>query len=360
MVRKMIVKLDKETIPTTIINEIENRNSNLKNMEYDIYNFEFDETELLHASLILNNNQRSLGYDIGYYLQSAYYILQRLPQSPNQYLVLDVGPPDFKKRASEDFGVGISSLFMHKSFGVRWQNISQIPANQKFSKFRPDFIAKEGNREFIFETKGTTQAHKISEVMGKAIQQAKSYSGSAISKLAFVSYFPNSRKIFPSYLFLSDPPIQENFHELDRWFITMTHYIKVLKICGFTRSYKPFIDVIIDKFRLKKEEERPYWYSTDIDFERYRGILSESFYEDYQILEKNQSMGRDFIGKYVAKKVKVGSHEVSVFLGVDEKIIKNIISLNVDIPVIGNKVIDEDKKKVSVFSDGTIMEVMIE
>jgi len=358
MVRKMIVKLDKETIPTTIINEIENRNSNLKNMEYDIYNFEFDETELLHASLILNNNQRSLGYDIGYYLQSAYYILQRLPQSPNQYLVLDVGPSDFKKRASEDFGVGISSLFMHKSFGVRWQNISQIPANQKFSKFRPDFIAIEDNRKFIFEAKGTTQAHKISEFMGKAVQQAKSYSGSAVSKLAFVSYFPNSRKIFPSFIFLSDPPIQEDFHELDRWYITMTHYLRVLKICGFTKSYQPFIDAIINKFRLEKEEEWPYGHS--INLEKSKRILSESFSDDYQQLEKVQFMGRYFIGKYLAKKVKVGAHEVSVFFGVDEKLIKNIISLNVDIPVIENKVIDDDKKKVSVFSDGTIMEVMIE
>ena len=71
-------------------------------------------------------------------------------------------------------------------------------------------------------------------------------------------------------------------------------------------------------------------------------------------------MDRDFVGRYLAKKVKVGEHEVSVFFGVDEEVIRNIISLNVDIPVIENKVIDDDKKKVSVFSDGTIMEVVIE
>jgi len=273
-------------------------------------------------------------------------------------MILDMGPTDFKKRASEDFGVGIASLFMHRSFGINWQNISQIPANKKFSKFRPDFIAIENDRKFIFEAKGTTQAHKISEFMGKAVQQAKSYRGSAVSKLAFVSYFPNSRKIFPSFIFLSDPPIQEDFHELDKWFITMTHYVKVLKICGFTKSYQPFIDVIIHKFRLEKEEEWAYRYS--INLEKYKRILSESFSEDYQILEKVQFMDRDFIGKYVAKKVKVGTHEISVFFGVDEKIIKSIISLKVDIPVIENEVIDEGKMKVSVFSDGTIMEVMIE
>ena len=358
MTRKMMVRLDKDTITPNLLNEIENRNSNLTNIENDIYEFEFDETEFLHASLILNNNQANLGYNIGYYLNSAYYISQQLSSNREPYLILDIGPPDFKKRASEDFGVGIAALFMHRSFGINWQNISQIPANQKFSKFRPDFIAIEGNRKFIFEAKGTTQAQKISEFMGKAVQQAKSYSESAISKLAFVSYFPNSRKIFPSFIFLSDPPIQEDFHELDRWFITMTHYIKVLKICGFTRPYQPFIDVIIHKLRLEKEEEWPYRVS--IDLERDKEILSESFSKDYQILKKVQFMDRDFIGKYVAKRVEVGMHEVSVFFGVDEEVIKNIISLNVDVSVIENKVTDEGKKKVSVFSDGTIMEVVIE
>ena len=358
MIRKMMVRLDKDTISQDLFSEIENQNSNLTNIGNDIYEFEFDEIELLHASSILNNNQSNLGYDIGYYLQSAYNILYRLAHHPDQYIILDIGSPDFKKRTSEDFGVGISALFMHKSFGINWQNISQIPANQKFSKFRPDFIAIEGNRKFIFEAKGTTQAHKVSEFMGKAVQQAKSYSGSAVSKLAFVSYFPNSRKIFPSFIFLSDPPIQEDFHELDRWFITMTHYIKILKLCGFTRSSQPFIDVIIHKFKLEKEEERPHRYSMNL--EKYKGVLLESFSKDYQMLEKVQFMDRDFIGKYIAKKVKVGAHEVSLFLGVDEKIIRNIISLNVDIPVIENKVIDEDQKKVSVFSDGTIIEVRIE
>ena len=360
MSRKMMVRLDKDTISQNLLNEIENQNSNLINIRNDIYEFEFDGTELLHASLILNNSQANLGYDIGYYLQSAYYILHRLLHYPDRYIILDIGPSDFKKRASEDFGVGIAALFMHRSFGINWQNISQVPANQKYSRFRPDFIAVEGNRKFIFEAKGTTQAHKISEFMGKAVQQAKSYSGSAISKLAFVSYFPNSRKIFPSFIFLSDPPIQEDFHELDRWFITMTHYIKILKICGFTRSYQPFIDVIIHKFRLEKEEGWQYRSKISKNLKKYIRILSESFSEDCQILEKVQFMDRDFIGKYVAEKVKVGAHEVSVFFGVDEKIINNIISFNVDIPTIENKLIDEDKNKVSVFSDGTIMEVMIE
>ena len=252
--RKMMVRLDKNTIPSALLNEIENQNPNLNNLVNDIYEFEFNENEFLHASLILSNNQTNFGYNIGYYLQSAYYILQGLTPPPDQYIILDIGSTDFKKRAAEDFGVGISSLFMHKSFGINWQNISQIPANQKFSKFRPDFVAIEGDRKFIFEAKGTTQAHKISEFMGKAVQQAKSYTGSAVSKLAFVSYFPNSRKIFPSFTFISDPTIQEDFHELDRWFITMAHYVKVLKICGFTGSYQPFINVIVNKFRLEKEE----------------------------------------------------------------------------------------------------------
>ena len=50
-----------------------------------------------------------------------------------------------------------------------------------------------------------------------------------------------------------------------------------------------------------------------------------------------------------------------MFFGIEEETIKKIISLNVDIPFTENKVIDENREKVSVFSDGTIiMEVKIE
>lgn len=53
-----------------------------------------------------------------------------------------------------------------------------------------------------------------------------------ITKFAFVSYFPNSTKFFPTFMFIADPPMA-NMSPMDRWHGVMLHYKNVLESSHF-------------------------------------------------------------------------------------------------------------------------------
>lgn len=136
MLRNTILQFDIYSIKKSDLNSFIN-NCNLKKIDSRRYWFEFNDTEFYHATLLLGKNPNRFGYDLQHYLNGIRYSIRKL--SPTKHLVIDIGTPDFKRRASEDFGVGLASLIMVKSFNIKWDQISQIIKTRRSTK--PDFIA---------------------------------------------------------------------------------------------------------------------------------------------------------------------------------------------------------------------------
>jgi len=127
-----MVRLDTETIPESVIQNI-NNNKKFKSLSENIYIFEYDDVVFTHALMLLGRNSNRFGYDLQDYLNNVIFRLGKTPNNP--HITIDFGSSDFKRRASEDFGVGLSSLFMVELFNLRWENISHIPRNKNISKF---------------------------------------------------------------------------------------------------------------------------------------------------------------------------------------------------------------------------------
>jgi hypothetical protein len=370
--------MDRKTIPIATFREILNKNKELhcldeetnlrmeNDVEEEIFIFRFDDMRFFHALSLLGKNPSRLGFDIGYYLNGVEYLLGKLPYYP--YISVDFGPSDLRRRASEDFGVGLSSLFMVDSFAVEWQNISQIPKNKKLNNFTPDFVAFSGNTKYIFESKGTTQPQKVSELMNKAIEQKKCSGEETEASFGFVSYFPNSKKIFPSFMFIADPPFTGKFRFLGTWGTIMLHYKNVLEFSHFERTLPAFLGVIRQKIlaeSYKEEKMRPNANNKELKYkkelEKLRTMTAEMrklFEGESKQLTRQIFEEKEFIG--YQKKIKMEEQSLSLFLGVESSIIETIINLNAKAKFLKNTLLEEKRRRVSVFSDGTIFQAVIE
>lgn len=355
IIRKTMVRLDNETIPESVIQKL-NSNKKFKNFSENIYIFEFDDVEFSHALELLGKNPNRFGSDLQDYLNGALFRLGKIPTNP--YVTIDFGTQDFKRRASEDFGVGFSSLFMVELFNLGWESISQIPRNKNISKFA-DFMAISGNDTHIFESKGTTQAHKISEVMNKAIEQAKSHGNSMASKFAFVSYFPNNKKNFPPFMFISDPPLTEDSF-MNKEYTLMLHYKNVLEYSQFKDTMQKFINLLKQKIRIDLLEKDVYILKLEREknkFERLKGDLNGTFEKDFEKLDKMKYNDLEFVGKYI--KQERGELSIKLFMGIETKILRKIMGLQTDIKFLENGFFENGERKTSIFSDGTIFDVLV-
>lgn len=360
MLRKAMICMDNETISPKIQQNIQDALDNnrdifdndwrLWELDQKVYIFEFDETEFVHAFKLLGKNHTKSAYNIRYYLNNVRFWLSEMPYDP--YLVIDSGDREVKKNASEDLGVGLSSLLMVKSFGVEWPTISPIPQNRKLSRFTPDYVAFSGDEKYVFECKGTTQPHRISKIMGKALEQAKSYRGSAITKLAFVSYFPNNTKIFPTFVFVADPPLTNDLPIVDRWHALMFHYKKVLEFSNFEDTLSVFMDLLKEEVRMKISNEKE-----SKKFEQLKIDLVEIFEKEIENLDKNEFYEKEFRGRLLD--TQISNKPVRIFSGVAKNIIKRIMNLETDFEFLENNLIDGETRKVSIFSDGTILDIQI-
>ncbi len=61
---------------------------------------------------------------------------------------------------------------------------------------------------------------------------------------------------------------------------------------------------------------------------------------------------RTFVGRRL--KAEHGEERASVFLGVDREYVERVLSLSVDLPRSEDQHVEDEREKVSVFSDGTI------
>lgn len=356
---KTFVRLDEETISPDLRARILSNNGNLRQVERNVYLFEFDDDVFTHAVLLMGRYPNRFGYDLSLYLHSACCLLRGL--NTDGFIVLDRGTTDFKRRASEDLGIAISSLFMVHSFSLKWETISQIPQNRKLSRYTPDFIGftPEG-KAFIYESKGTTRPQAVEATMNKALQQAKSYPENAENKLGIVSYFPNSARALPPFTFVADPRISD-IYKPDTIHSLMLHFIKVLEFAGFEETRNSYEDLFRAKIKLEQRVEGVKLLLADRATWELKHLIDrvlQTYETERERVEQRQWQGYTFFGRLL-EVPSLDGVSVSLFLGVEQRTVATVLRMEASLPSLGEIVGYHREERINVFPDGTLFQIEV-
>ncbi len=351
---RTFVHLDNATIDSRLEQQIRSNHAGLTRIDGNVNITAFDSLTFGHASLLLGQHPNRFGYDLSMYLSTLRLFFQRTGQGG--FLTLASGSSDFKRRMSEDIGVGLASLFMVRSFRIKWETIAQIPQNRKLSRYTPDFLCFTNNGErFVFEAKGTTQSDKIENVMNKALTQSKSYSEDAQNKFAIVSYFPSSGKQVPPFTFVADPAISDILLP-DQEHALLLHYIKALEYSGLRQSRAAYEKLLAAAFEIERKGKgtitsmhRSLWLRGEVD----KGLAA--YEAEIEKGDKVTWKNRVFVGRFLEAKNQ--GEEITVFLGVDKDLIRQTLSLEPDVHFMAGDRVEDEKQRASIFTDGTILMV---
>ncbi len=354
MIRKVMLRLDVNRIDPLTLSVIVHTSQSLRQLDRASYEFQFEDMDLVHAVSLLKSGSESNRL-LGLYLNSVVYVLETADSDP--FIALDLTLTDFKRIVAEHLGVGLSSLFMVNVFGVEWETISQLPINKSFSKLTPDFKASSPTEEYLYESKGTTQADKVSGLMNDATGQVKSYPGRPLNrKLAFVSYIPSSRSSFPATMFLADP-VSKILPTLDRESTLMLHYKSVFDYAQMIETSSSLLDLLKQKFRLDIAKGHAREFEEKDRYEKLEPKLEEAFARDRHKVTTFEHEGKIYVGKWLD--TYITNFKTRIFMGVDTQIAEKITKGQFNIKRLEGKK-DAKGHRVSIFSDGTILQMSIE
>ena len=151
--------LDRQRTPQRIIDEINKNNTSLRKIA-DLSVFEFDLSDFQHAIEILSQVSPDRLPHLKPYIKYAKADLEELSSLTEYFRKYDQS--DNRRKSMENIGVGLSSLFMNKSFLIDWRDISHIPKDH-FPKGKRiqkvDFIGYRGDLRYYYEAKGTTRGN---------------------------------------------------------------------------------------------------------------------------------------------------------------------------------------------------------
>lgn len=265
-----------------------------------------------HVYHLLGNSPTRFTTDLSLYIATVRAFFDRQQQA--QLINMPNGAnADAKKRLSEDMGVALASTFMAAAFDIRWETISQIPANSKLSKKRPDFQSyrrSDNAKPYIFEAKGTTVISSVEKSTTNALEQVKGYPVSAHAKLVFTSYLSADSRYFPSTTFVIDPPaLSSDFIDPD--VSILLHFEKTLQFSGLLKTSALYIKLLSKllkdgKFRMASVDEIPY------QLRREAQALRETYENESRDLQSLSTDGRIFIGQ------RFDSEGATVFFGADK------------------------------------------
>lgn len=353
---RTFVYFDTSTIDISLMHQIYSTNSQLRPIEQNIYIFEFDAIVFTHALMLLGQNSNRFGYDLSLYLNTVVKFFGKTSASLSGLIVIDEGSTDFRKRISEDLGVGISSLFMVQSLSLKWETITQIPRNKKLSNKTPDFLGFDSNdKRFIYESKGTTRPDTVESAMNKALEQSKGYPESAVGKFAIVSYFPAGSKIIPPFTFIADPPITDIFQP-DKENSILLHYTYVLGFVGLENTLQAYQNLLVEKFKLDRQdgnERNLPLLPRNLGIQRFLDRIRSRFEQEIETRERIGWRNRTFIGRFL----DAPDGRNRVFLGVHLETIEQVLRLDTNIQEFQDTRIREAEEEISVFSDGTMLRI---
>jgi hypothetical protein len=188
------------TVPRTLASRIELATQEVVPAFPSWRYYTFDRLDFFHAVLELRTNP--VDHDIYHYLFGLLGFFDRLVPSPN--LCLPNREADFKKRASEDFGVGLANLLIVRSFNLPWNAVTQVLALTSMKR-RPDFIASAGDMTIVFETKGTTLSSKLVTNLRRGKEQLQAYRDPNALRICFSSYIPCQGDMVAPHVVCADP-----------------------------------------------------------------------------------------------------------------------------------------------------------
>ena len=346
---KVYFRFDKNSVPEKLMKSIITNNKLLTLLDNELFSFKFEPLEFLHAWQLLGNSSTRYGNDLSQYIPSVCDFFNKKRVNQNELLSLNFGTTDFKKRMSEDLAVSIASLFMVNSFGIKWENITQIPENNKISKFRPDFEGFNSLGErYLYESKGRSNLQNLISAMDKAVQQVKDYPESALHKLAFITYLSSDERAFASHTFLLDPQMPDIIPP-DKDTSKKLHLIKVLEFAGFTESKKAYLTLFREQLAQKKLE------TISKGREGKLSNVNEKFIQTFKAeVEKAESIeykGMKFLGRALNIKTKHGNFKFTT--GIHEKVINTESNISIE-----NKLDLDSQEQTSLFTDGTLLKVL--
>lgn len=345
---------NRERTPQKIINEIIESNHSLTKND-DVFSFKFDMLDFQHAIEILSQVPKDSSVPhLKMNILGTMAILGELSSLAEYFRKFK--QEDQKRQSMENFGVGFASLFMNKSFKIDWRDMSYIPKEHfpvgKRVK-KADFIGYRTDSRYYFEAKGSTSANYAKIGMKKAKEQLENIRYTAETKMAFVTYIPCDDLDFPPTLFISDPPIEDGI-DLDINMVRMLHYQKILYYSGFSTTAQVYSKLVSEIMKNKQSmsEERSF---SSIPIEKNLFKIHATFEKESASMERRKINNFEFLGK--STRYQNNNEVYTFFRGVDYNIIKKAVVLEYGINPLHDEVIENDRRKTSIFSDGTIFVV---
>lgn len=310
-----------------------------------------------HAYLLLGEQPQRFVSDLTLYLTTVRTFFERadavgginVPAGANS---------DSKRRLSEDLGVALAAFFMVEIFGVTWESISQIPANTKLSKKRPDFQGFTlASQRFLFEAKGTTKLQTVEKTMSKALDQVKKYPEVADAKIAIVSYLSADERYFPSTSFVVDPPALPEEIKPDAETSQLLHFEKVLQFAGLSQTAKDYVTTLSQ--RLKEEHRVAQGGTTSWgrrqEISRLENELNERFATEKKPREQEIVRVKDaeFLGRIAETK----ESKLKAFFGADKRALETGVAFKPREFKFETHVEVTEKEVTTTFSDGTILRI---
>ncbi len=314
---------------------------------------EIDPALYAHVLHLLGNNSTRFTSDLRFYIATVRTFFEGQPQA--QLISVPNGADaDFKKRLSEDMGVALASTFMTKAFDIRWESISQIPANSKLSKKRPDFQAfsrSDITKPYIFEAKGTTLLSSVEDATSRALEQAKAYPVVAHAKLVLTSYLSVDSRYFPSATFVIDPPAPSSEFISSDISILM-HFEKILQFSGLLKTSARYIS-LLSKL-LKGGKITIASIQEDLDRRRPEAqALRETYEEESGNIQSIQMNNRMFIGQFQK------FENATLFFGADKERIDNGINFKTSEGQYEQRQTIGKASLLSYLDDGTLFEMQL-
>jgi hypothetical protein len=350
---QVVFDTNRNRTPQKIIDEINENNYKLQRID-DIYSFQFDLLDFQHAIEILSQvPPTSPVPELKPYLKNVKGHFEELSSLKDYFKKFTSS--DLKRKTMEDIGVGISSLFMSKSFIIDWRDMSQIPKDH-FPKGKKgkkaDFIGFRGDLRYYFEAKGRTSKNSINSAIANAKTQLGNIQYSGETKMAFVTYIPCDDLDFPPTLFVSDPPREEGI-DIDINTVRMLHYQNILNYSGFLATSRVYSKLVSEIMKNKQSMSEKRSFSS-MPIEKNLFKIHATFEKESASMERRKINNFEFLGK--STQYQNNDEVYTFFRGVDYNIIKKAVVLEYGINQLNDKVI-VDEGKASIFSDGTVFAI---
>jgi hypothetical protein len=300
-----------------------------------------------HYSFLLGSNLKSFGSDLSLYLAT----IERFFSSAGVVGQITVynSTEDYKRRISEDLGVGLSTYIMLEMTKGSITTIAQIPKNKNISQLTPDFQGYSANNSlFIYEAKGTTVLSSIAKQVARARKQVKSYPLATKSKFLCVTYLAGQDDLSTSHTIIADPAADASFI-LEIKLSRLLHLYHVLSFIGLPKSAKVFLSIVAILAFPKKNIDISWRHRVD-DREARLNFISTLNKEIGDMGD-----GISFDGTWYSR--TFNNKTISVILSIHGTIID---SLRKDIIYIYENPMDIDvgvRESESIFYDGTRLSV---